>query len=237
MASGVHSKGNGVGMLAFLKKNILGIREVPEGPVERWARARELAYARLPEGGETLGGELLGRNFRMECVPSHRPYIDQFAWVGRFDLNIGPEVEVVLINRELKRRFESEIDAYRAGHLRLPDGQRQVPEEWLWVDEFPDQGWSGPDDAFWERYAVLTDVREVVGRWVDEAAVAKLMAWPSSVAPERPLMIMLLRGKLYARMQVSPTDDPDVVLHLLDLMEHLGERALRLMDRPKRSRL
>lgn len=224
-------------MLGFLKTQVLGFKDVPIGAVEAWARARQLAYARLPEGGETLGGDLQGCPFRMECVPSHRPYIDQFAWVGKCDLGIGPEVEGVLVNRELKRRFESEIDAYRAGHLRLAEGQRQVPEEWIWVDELPDQGWSGPDDAFWERYAVLTDVREVVSRWLDEAAIERLMNWPANVKSDRPLMIMLLKGKLYVRMQASPLDEPEVVLRLLDLVEHLSIRALRLMTRPRRSRI
>ncbi|GAA6141145.1 hypothetical protein [Hydrogenophaga sp. 5NK40-0174] len=200
-----------------------------------WASLRGLDYAELFDGQHAMGGELFGRAFRAERISTRRPYMKGTAWMARCDLGLSPEVEAVVLNRPLKRRFEGEIEEMRAQASAVGAGKPPpVAEELIWTDEFPDQGWSGPDDFFWDRYAVLTDVREVVRRWINEEAVDRLMSWPSAVTQETPLMYMLVRGKLYMRMQAMPAADPAVALHALDTMEFLSGRALALMDQSKR---
>lgn len=204
--------------------------------IAEWASLRGLEYAELFDGQHAMGGMLFNRPFRAERITTRRPYMNGEAWMARCDLGLSPEVEAVVLNRALKRRFESEIDEVRAQASAVGAGKPfQVPDELIWTDEFPDQGWSGPDDFFWDRYAVLTDVREVVRRWINDEAVDRLMSWPSAVSLDTPLMYMLVKGKLYMRMQALPEADPDVALHALDTMEYLSGRALLLMDQSRRS--
>ncbi len=203
--------------------------------IAEWAHLRGLEYAPLFDDGHAMGGELFGRPFRAERIATSRPYMKRSAWMARCDLGLSPEVEAVVLNRSLKRRFEDDIDKMRAQAAAVGSGKPpRVADELLWTDEFPDQGWSGPDDLFWDRYAVLTDVREVVRRWVNEEAVKRLMSWPTAVTADTPVMYMLVKGKLYMRMQALPDADPAVALHALDTMEFLAGRALALMEQPKR---
>jgi len=84
-----------------------------------------------------------------------------------------------------------------------------LPEEVRWLATFRDAGWPGPDEAFWARYAVLTDAPELARQMIDEATIAGLMQWPDdAVQADTPLMLMRLRGKVQMRLQLNRPRHP-----------------------------
>lgn len=194
----------------------------------RWAADRLLSHLPMLGGTYALGGRLLDRPFRAECTTPHRDYIRGMGLLGKADLDLSPEMHVVLMNRALKRTLEARA---KAGEGPRHGGGRSVPEEVRWVGLFRDAGWPGPPDAFWARYAVLTDAPELALRWLDGASIEMLMDWPAEVSPETPVMFMLMHGKAYLRLQVDRPQDRSAALHALDLFEHLCGRALQLFGR------
>lgn len=198
----------------------------------QWAADRLMSHLPMLGGTYALGGRLLDRPFRAECTTAHRDYIQGMELLAKADLDLSHEMHVVLLNRPLKRTLELKA------HGRAADGgsgaqapDKTLPEELRWLGMFRDAGWPGPPDAFWARYAVLTDAPELALRWLDSASIGMLMDWPAEVTAETPVMFMLMRGKAYLRMQIDRPDDRSAALHALDLFEHLCGRALQLFDR------
>ena len=63
----------------------------------------------------------------------------------------------------------------------------------------------------------------------DASAVQRLMTWPGDrVSAATPVLFMLLRGKLYLRLQIDQTRDTATALHAMDLLRHLTEQASAL---------
>ncbi|MCY1541127.1 hypothetical protein D9M68_768010 [compost metagenome] len=55
------------------------------------------------------------------------------------------------------------------------------------------------------------------------------MAWPEAgVDAQTPVLLMLMRGKTYLRMQVSGKNPTASVLHALELFEHASAQAVGL---------
>jgi hypothetical protein len=198
----------------------------------QWANERLLSHMGMVGGAYALGGRLLDRPFRAECLSSSRPYIAGMELMAKSDLGLTPTVNVILMNRELKRHFEADALAHYADVTdTLQTTAKALPEEVRWLTLYRDAGWEGPAPAFWARYAVLTDTPEVARHWVDGDTVDLLMEWPLEVSPETPVLFMLTRGKTYLRMQTGLGGQAGVAVHALDLFEHLSGRALQILDR------
>lgn len=196
-----------------------------DGALSQWAHERLLSHLPLLGGGFAMGGRLLDRPFRAESVSSSRAYIQGVELMAKADLGLTTEVNVILMNRALKRSLEAQA----AEGLQIKENP--VPEEVRWLSLYRDAGWAGPDERFWARYAVLTDAPEVARQWLDAESLEWLMGWPEPVQPETPLMFMLTRGKTYLRLQVDKPGDSAAALHALDIFEHLSGRALQLLER------
>ncbi|WP_291009292.1 hypothetical protein [Hydrogenophaga sp.] len=201
----------------------------------QWANERLLSHMGMVGGAYALGGRLLDRPFRAECLASARQYITGMELMAKSDLGLTPAVNVILMNRNLKRQFETQAQAHYADVTdTLQTTAKALPEELRWLSLYRDAGWEGPAPAFWARYAVLTDTPEVARHWVDGDTVDMLMEWPLDVSPGTPVLFMLTRGKTYLRMQGGqggPGGQAGVAVHALDVFEHLTGRALQILDR------
>jgi hypothetical protein len=198
----------------------------------QWANERLLSHMGMVGGAYALGGRLLDRPFRAECLASSRPYIAGMELMAKSDLGLTSAVNVILMNRALKRQFESQAQAHYADVTdTLKTTAKALPEEVRWLSLYRDAGWDGPPPAFWARYAVLTDTPEVAKHWVDGDTVDQLKDWPMEVGPETPVLFMLSRGKTYLRLQGGSSGQAAVAVHALDLFEHLSGRALQILDR------
>ena len=78
---------------------------------------------------------------------------------------------------------------------------------------------------------VLSDASELARRWLNADAIEFLTLGNSDSAARVPLLIALMRGKCYLRLQVNPHAREADTLLALELLEHLIGRALKLAGR------
>lgn len=215
-------------------KNAFGARSSADGADEglvQWAHERLLSYMPLIGGAYAMGGRLLDRPFRAECIASSRAYIQGLELMAKADLGVTPEVNVIVMNRALKRSLEALANGlYAEVTDTLQTTAKALPEEVRWLSMYRDAGWPGPVDEFWGRYAVLTDAPEMARHWLDSESVSMLMDWPTESEGDAPRLFMLTRGKTYLRMQVGKSGDHTAALHALDIFEHLSGRAVQLLE-------
>lgn len=177
-------------------------------------------------------GLLLGQPFRVECGESSRPYILGQELRARLDLGLPPAGHVIIMSRVVRQALEKQANSLYADAVDSVRTRGQVlPEEVRWLGLFRQGIWAGPQPSFWERYAVLSDSADLAKQWLDIEAVDGLLAGKeAAVTP--PLLLALMRGKCYLRLQVNPQAHGADALQALNTLEYLGARALRLAGRP-----
>lgn len=216
-------------------RNALAARQAAtpdDDDLNRWAAERMLTRVRRKDGGFAFGGQWMERPFRVECAASSRGYIQDFELKAKADLDLTHEVNLILMNRALKRSLEAQANVLHENASGAPETRAKPPsEEVRWLSMYRDAGWPGPDDHFWARYAVLTDAPEVARRCLDAEAIAMLMGWPRPVHERTPVLLMLTRGKTYLRLELGDPSETDAALHALDVFEHFSARAARLLAR------
>ena len=195
-----------------------------DSPVSRWATSQFLHLRPGDAGQFSIDGQLLERPFRAECGTSSRPYIDGLELRVKVNLELPPSGQVVVMSRVVRDTLARMEDA-----VTQSSGQRV--DEKAWLAELKATQWSGPPESFWARYVVLSDAPELARRWLNADAIEFLTQGNSEAAARVPLLIALVRGKCYLRLQVNPqARDADTLL-ALELLEHLIGRALELAGR------
>jgi hypothetical protein len=197
-------------------------------PLVQWAESQGLAFQARPEGACAFAGAWSGQPVRIDLQPVGRPYLEGWELNARTEIGLPLPSGVVLMNRTLKLSMERWAD-YVYSQLTNPVQTMadSLPEEVRWLATYRDAGWPGPDAAFFERYAVLTDAPDEARALIDEPAVQALMNWPDDArSPATPLLLMRLRGKLQLRLQLEPSRHPGCERHALDLFAALSRRLL-----------
>lgn len=193
-----------------------------DGALVQWAHSRLLSHMALTGGAFALGGRLMDRPFRAECAESSHAYIPGVALLARSELDLPTPITVILLNRSLMRWLLAQRDTAPGTDASVVDLIQQFTA-------LREVGWDGPLAAFWARYAVLANDPDVARHWVDADTESALMAWPEPIGGQTPMLFVLARGKCSMRMQVA--GQSAVILHALDLFEHLCARALQILDR------
>lgn len=202
------------------------------GAVAHWATGQFLQHRVLGLHQFDVSGRLHDRAFRAECLASSRPYINGLELRARVDLGLPPSGHVIVMSRVLKNALELQADKiYQRSVDAVQTTAHEWPEEVRWLSLFRSTQWKGMDERFWSRYAVLTDAPELAQRWLDSEAMDYLMAGTSDAAAQVPVLVMLMRGRCYLRVQVNPHAQGADALLALELLNHLSERALRLAAR------
>lgn len=173
-----------------------------------------------------LHGQLDGRAFRAECGPSSRPFIEGLELRARHGLGLKPPGAVVIMNRTLKRQLMEQANALYSDYIDdLQTSALELPEEIRWLSLYRDMGWSGPEDAFWAAFAVMTDAPELARQWLTEDMIEALMRTLPLRSADTPFLLMLMRGNAYLRMQVDSPGDRTMLVEALGLVERSAERA------------
>jgi hypothetical protein len=195
-------------------------------PVSEWAASRGMTLSGGALGSAvTMQGKVGGRSWRMELGRPTRDYISGEELRARAELGVSDDVGAMIINRPLKETLERRAYSMITDTLQTTADPR-LPEEMRWLAMYDEIGWDGPPQAFYARYAVLSDKRENVLAWVDDHLVGQLMAWPEPAPPPQvPFMIVLLRGKCYLRMQYMPPETTTLD-HATDVFISACESAL-----------
>jgi hypothetical protein len=196
------------------------------GPVSEWAASRGMSFSSGALGNTlSMQGKVGGRPWKLELGRPTRDYIAGEELRARAELGLPDEVGAMIINRPLKETLERRAYSMITDTLQTTADPR-LPEEMRWLAMYDEIGWEGPPEAFWARYAVLTDKREHALAWVDQRLVQLLMSWPEPAPlPQVPFMIVLLRGKCYLRMQYLPAETPTLD-HATDVFIAACENAI-----------
>ena len=216
-------------------RNILPRRPPAGGgadPGAWWATALFLRHRAMGAHLVRVAGRLHDRPFQAECLASSRSYIAGLELRARVDLGLPPAGHVIVMTRVVKAGLEAQADTiYRQAVDDVQTSAHELPQEVRWLSMFRSTQWKGLSEHFWSRYAVLTDAPELAQLWLDSEALEYLMAGTSEAAAQVPVLVMLMRGRCYLRLQVNPHAQGADALLALELLTHLSERALRLAER------
>lgn len=216
-------------------KNVLSAsawRRNRTASLAEWAQDHALSFDPMVGGAFSLAGRWQDRPVRIQCLKTSRPFIQGMELMARADLGLKQAGNVVVMNRRLKNVLEEQSRALFSEYTDdLQTMAGVVPEEVRWLATYRDAGWVGPDQRFWNRYAVLTDTPDIARRWIDSETEQQLMAWPEGVSDETPVMLMLQRGKTYLRMQVDRDGDTATALHAFGLFDRASQRAMEIAAR------
>jgi hypothetical protein len=173
------------------------------GEITPWAQGKQYTLRAVPGEGFVIDGRLGATPWRLEWGPSQRPYIVGQELRIRAELGLSPELQVVLMNRQLQEKMEKDVfDQYVEGVQTRIDNQ--TPPEMRWLVMFPKLG--GAEMAeLRERYVALSSVKPWLVAWLQGALTQALAA--TRVDPATPVVLMIGRGRLMLRTALA---EPDV---------------------------
>jgi hypothetical protein len=156
--------------------------------------------------GSGIQGMVQGLPWKLERAAASRNYISGEEIRGRADIAVDPQVTVIIMNRALKELLEKRAYALYT-HSVETEASPTLMEEMRWLALYPQVGWESVADSFWHRYAVMTGLRAQAMGWVTPRLADLLMAWPEPApAADTPFILMVMRGKVHLRMQLTPAD-------------------------------
>jgi hypothetical protein len=175
------------------------------GKVSEWASIQGLAYTERGKG-YTMDGKIQGKPWRLEQGKPSRDFIHGIELRARGEMGLVEDAAVMIMTRSLKNDLDK-----RAFSLYTDTLQTQVdphlPEEMRWLSMYEEVGWEELGQVFLDHYAILADDRANAVAWLTPELAGQLLAWPSS-EPNVPRVLMVLRGKVYLRMQINEGDIP-----------------------------
>jgi hypothetical protein len=175
------------------------------GKVSQWASQQGMSATERGKG-YSMEGQIHGKPWRLEQGKPSRDFIQGLELRARGEMGLREDVAVMVMTRSLKNELDK-----RAFSLYTDTLQTQVdpnlPEEMRWLSMYEEVGWESLGPAFLDHYAILADELDHALAWLSPELAGQLMAWPS-LAPQIPRVLMVLRGKVYLRMQISEGDIP-----------------------------
>ncbi len=153
-----------------------------------------------------IDGKLKGKPWRLEVGVPQRNFIRGEELRARAELGLDDDISVLVMSRALKNSLDKKAyDIYTDGLQTTVDPN--LPEEMRWLAVYQEVGWDSLPGAFWDRYAVLSDDQDKATAWITPEIASLMLEWPlPEPHPEVPVILMLLRGKAYLRMEYAPAE-------------------------------
>ena len=179
-----------------------------KGDASEWASLQGLAFTERSGKGYQIDGQIGGKAWRLEQGKPSRDFIKGIELRARGEMGVNEDVAVMIMTRSLKNALDK-----RAFSLYTDTLQTQIdphlPEEMRWLSMYEEMACKDLGQAFLEQYAVLADTRANASSWIKNELTDQLLAWPSR-EPNVPRVLMVLRGKVYLRMQINEGDIPSL---------------------------
>lgn len=192
--------------------------------MSRWAGESGWQFRRSDASdGWAVEGRLGGSVARVSLGPSQCAYIAGRELRAKVDVNVDATVGVMIVTRALLETLESLAFADLTDSLQtaMISG---MPEEVRWAAMYGEHTVS-MQGAFTTRFAVVGESRTKAAAWVGGLLEDRLLqAWDALLSDGRPLMIMLMKGRLYARVGADQLTQPQW-RHLLALIDLASVRA------------
>ncbi|MFY3386625.1 hypothetical protein [Paracidovorax sp. MALMAid1276] len=214
--------------------------------VARWAASQRLAIVtQAAEGHFDLGGEVGGHPWRLECGASTRDYVRGLELRGRADIGADPEAAVMVLNRPLQEALEGNAYSAITDNLQTTVNAR-MPEEMRWLAMFEEVAWPELPRSFRKHFAVVAEHSDTAQQWIHAPVVSQLLnaveaaADSSSTAgggpdsalrAESPLLLMLVRGKVYLRMEHTRRSLQEIA-HATHLLLTAAQSAMQNVAAP-----
>ncbi len=168
-----------------------------------WAQSKQYTLRAVAGEGFVLDGRLGATPWRLEWGPSQRPYIQGQELRIRAELGLSPELQLVLMNRQLQEQMEKDVfDQYVEGVQTRIDNQ--TPPEMRWLVMFTKLG-SAEMGELHERYVALASIMPWLVAWLRGPLAQSLAAVRVDAAT--PVVLMIGRGRLMLRTALA---DPGV---------------------------
>lgn len=181
------------------------------GLVSQWAGSQGYTFSG-PSKSKSLAidGTVGGKPWRLEVGVPQRNFIHGEELRSRAELGLDDDISVLVMSRALKNSLDKKAyDIYTDGLQTTVDPN--LPEEMRWLAVYQEVGWDSLPGAFWDRYAILSDDQDKARAWITPQIATLMLEWPlPEPHPEVPIILMLLRGKAYLRMEYAPAE-----LHVL----------------------
>jgi hypothetical protein len=177
---------------------------LPYSKVSQWATENGFSTAELPKGGYQVFGKVGDKPWRVELGKPSRDFIKGSELRARGEMELNQDVAVLVMSRALKNELEKRAYSLYTDSLQTSMDPR-LPEEMRWLSMYEEATWNEMGENFYNNYCVLADQRENAVAWIGQSVIDQLLAWPST-EPDVPRVLMLLRGKVYLRMQASESD-------------------------------
>lgn len=171
-------------------------------PVSEWAATQGFTFSTEVAGAAfALQGRVGGKPWRMEVGRPSRRYVQGGELRARAELDIDPEVLLMVMNRPLRDELVKQAYATYTESLQTSI-DRSLPEEMRLLAMHDEVGWDSLPPAFWARWSLVAEDRAHALAWLDPRLAGQLQDWPApGLGAEVPFMLMVLRGKAYLRMQ------------------------------------
>jgi hypothetical protein len=172
----------------------------------RWAREQRFVIKRVRDGsglvvlGASHGlGEL---PWRLEWGASQRTYIGGAELRMRMELGLPKDMHAMVLSERLRERLEAQTFEDWTNSNRTLVAQ-QTPEETRWVALYPTVK-AFRAQRLARRMSLFCPQEDLARTWMSPAfESALLMACDSLLEGDAPFIVMLLRGRLYLRVQCA----------------------------------
>ena len=180
--------------------------------------------------GYTLNGNIDGKLCRFERGYPSRSYIRGIELRARAELDLPPDIALLLVNRTLKMNVQGDAQSRFADSV-MASVDLEQPEEVLWMKMFSEVPIPNAPERFLSDYAVLAEEEQHAHLLCQPELMQLLLTWPRYSA-DRACVLMIARGKLYLRMRYS--DDTFLLEHAMQTFTAAAKLALQNAEHFKR---
>lgn len=184
-------------MLEGLKR-LFSSTQAPPGAwadISAWARSQSWTYREVAGEGFIVEGRTGVQAWRLEWGPSQRSYVQGQELRLRADMGLPPELQAVVLNRELQEQGEREVfEQYVEGVQTRIDSD--TPPELRWLVMFPKLAPADMGPAK-ERFVALGSLKPWLAAWLPGPLAEALARQP--LEPGQHLAVMVARGRLTLR--------------------------------------
>jgi hypothetical protein len=211
-------------------KRLIGGRGAGPGwnAVSQWALDHQLKFKREHEGeGFVIEGAADKRPWRLEWGPPQRLYITGRELRLRIELGLSPNLQLLLLSQPLLEQLESQMyERFTESTQTMIDGA--TPEEMRWLAMFPKVNYKA-DKAVRMRFGLIGAPTDAAAAWVEGPLVSRLEEAGNGLLKKEPaFLMMVLRGRLYLRMQM-PEPDVGSIGQAISLFETAAQQAMKLV--------
>lgn len=215
-------------MLDAFKRLLSGRPAAPDWrAVSDWAASHKLTFKREHEGeGFVIDGGLDSKPWRLEWGPPQRVYIEGRELRLRMELGLPSNLQLLLMSQPLLETLESQMfERYTETTQTVIDGA--TPEEMRWLAMFSKVTYKADRDVRM-RFGLVGSPALSAASWVEGALVQQLEeAGRGFLKKEPSFLVMVLRGRVYLRMQMLEPEVP-MIAQAVSLFETAVIQAVRV---------